>query len=450
MQSGRRGMSEQRQCPVGATPERSDRPPHHAVAGIGAGPANLSLAALGEKVVPGGVHLYERRPAPAWHPGQLSEGSKLQTSWVKDLVTLVDPTNRLSFLNYLVSSGRLYSFFNAQYAEIPRLEFARYLAWAAGELGTIHCSTPVECVSYADDGSGGGRFVLSGPEGVVATADHVVLGLGTRPRVPACFEDLQGARGLVLAERLQTRLSGAAVLPYQPALVVGGGQTGAECVLMLIRHGFRDVRWIGRRNWFAPMDDSPSANDFFRPTYLRFFHGLPEEVRRRYVAQQQLTSDGISLATLQEVYQLNYETYLREGRHPVMLLPGRDVVRASRRDGQIALWCERDWGGRERHAAPLVVLATGREPAGLPLAPGLAALMESDESGRPLLEADYSVRWKNAERNRLYLQNRSRIGHGIADPNLSLLAVRSATILNSVLERTAYVVRDEHVSTAWA
>ncbi len=66
-----------------------------------------------------------------------------------------------------------------------------------------------------------------------------------------------------------------------------------------------------------------------------------------------------------------------------------------------------------------------------------------------MLEADYSVRWKYAEHNRLYVQNRSRTGHGIADPNLSLLAVRAATILNSALEREVYVIRDEHVSTAW-
>ncbi|MCW7945875.1 hypothetical protein AAW14_28700 [Streptomyces hygroscopicus] len=442
-------MSEQRQRPIEVLENRSGtRLPHHAVAGIGAGPANLSLAALGERLVPGGVHLYERRSSAAWHPGQLTEGTRLQTSWIKDLVTLVDPTNRLSFLNYLVSSGRMYSFVNAQYEEIPRLEFARYLAWAAGELDTVRYGTPVERIGHVGSGADG-RFVLSGPDGPVATADHVVLGLGTRPRVPDCFRGVDFA-GLVLAESLHARLRGAAVLPYQPAMVIGGGQTGAESVLELIQHGFRDIRWIGRRNWFAPMDDSPSANDFFRPTYLRFFHGLPEEVRRRYVTEQQLTSDGISLGTLQQIYQLNYETYLREGRYPVMLLPGRNVVRASERDGQIALWCERDWGGRERHAAPLVVLATGREPADLPLAPELLALTELDESGHPLLEADYSVRWKNAEHNRLYVQNRSRVGHGIADPNLSLLAVRAATILNSVLERNVYVIRDEHVSTSWA
>ncbi|MEU7152360.1 SidA/IucD/PvdA family monooxygenase [Streptomyces sp. NPDC045456] len=441
-------MSEQRQQPVAVPGNRSGtRLPHHTVAGIGAGPANLSLAALGEREIPGGVRLYERRSSAAWHPGQLSEGTRLQTSWLKDLVTLVDPTNRLSFLNYLVAGGRMYSFINAQYAEIPRLEFARYLAWAAGELGTVRYGSPVERIGHTGAGAAG-RFVLHGPDGPVATADHVVLGLGTRPRVPACFEDL-AADGLVLAERLHARLRGAAVLPYQPAVVVGGGQTGAESVLELIQHGFRDIRWIGRRNWFAPMDDSPSANDFFRPTYLRFFHGLPAEVRQRYVAEQQLTSDGISLSTIQQIYQLNYEMYLREGRYPVMLLPGRDVVRACERDGQLVLWCERDWGGRERHAAPLVVIATGREAADLPLAPELLALMELDEAGQPVLEADYSVRWKYAEHNRLYVQNRSRTGHGIADPNLSLLAVRAATILNSVLDREAYVIRDEHVSTAW-
>ncbi|MEV7603692.1 SidA/IucD/PvdA family monooxygenase [Kitasatospora sp. NPDC089797] len=419
--------------------------PHHEVAGLGAGPANLSLAALGADQLPHGLALFERREGPAWHPGLLGAGTQLQTSWIKDLVSLADPCNRLSFLNYLVSTGRVYAFLNAQYDSIPRLEYARYLAWASGELGCVRYGVPIEEVDYA-----GGRFVLSGPAGPVATADHVVFGLGTQPDVPACFEGQEGNGGVVLAEQLETHLSTVSSRPYEQVIVVGGGQTGAECVLNLLQRGYRDIRWIGRRPWFAPMDDSPSANDFYRPTYLRFFQGLPEGVRERYAAEQTLTSDGVSMATLQQLYQANYEASLREGRSPVMMLPGRSVVEAGQRYGTVALWCERDWGGRERHAARFVVLATGRRATPLPLSAGLLEQMETDGSGEPVIDSDYSIRWKHSEGHRMYVQNRSRVGHGLADPNLSLLAVRSAVILNSLLDRQVFAIRDEQMSTVWA
>jgi lysine N6-hydroxylase len=255
---------------------------------------------------------------------------------------------------------------------------------------------------------------------------------------------------VLLAEQMDTHLNATQVAPYEQVLVVGGGQTGAECVLSLIGRGFRDIRWVGRRHWFAPLDDSPSANDFFRPTYLRFFQGLPSGTRERYVTAQTLASDGISMDTLRRLYQLNYESYLREGRSPVMMLPGRDVVDAASRHGSVALWCERDWGGRERHTARYVVLATGREPAALPFSPGVRELIDADATGQPVVEQDYSLRWKHGAEHRLFVQNRGRLSHGVADPNLSLLAVRSAIIINSLLDRNVFPIRDAQVCTIWS
>ncbi|HET8684020.1 MAG TPA: SidA/IucD/PvdA family monooxygenase [Micromonosporaceae bacterium] len=418
-------------------------PPHHFVAGIGAGPANLSVAALGEEVVPGGVVLYERQQEPTWHPGLLGPGARLQTSWVKDLVTLVDPRNRLSFLNYLVQTGRIFAFLNAQFTAIPRIEYTRYLGWAAQELGTVRYGVDVAEVDFAD------RFVLLGPDGPVATADHLVLGLGTRPDIPPCFGE-RPLDGVVLAEHLERRLSTLDRRAYGQAMVVGGGQTGAEAVLTLLHYGARDIRWLGRRHWFAPLDDSPPANDFYRPTYQRFFFNLPDEVRHAYLSEQTLTSDGVSMETLQEIYRSNYEAYLREGRAPVMMLPGRDVVQASSRDGCVTVWCRRGSGGSERHTARLVVLATGRRLCPLPLARGLGELVELTSAGEPIVEQDYSVRWKHGPQHKIFVQNRSRVSHGLADPNLSLLSVRSAVILNSLLDRAVFTIRDEQVYTMWA
>jgi lysine N6-hydroxylase len=416
---------------------------HVQVAGIGAGPANLSFAALAENRLPGPVALFEGREGVSWHPGLLYPGAQLQTSWIKDLVSLADPRNRFSFLNYLVSTGRVYGFLNAQYTAIPRLEYSRYLAWASEQLGIVHYGVAIEEVDFVAD-----RFVLSGADGPVTSAEHLVLGMGTRPRIPDCFgrTDLDT---VVLAENLEGELAATPLAPYEQMIVVGGGQTGAECVLNLVGRGFRDIRWIGRRHWFAPLDDSPSANDFYRPSYQRFFQGLPDRTRFQYAAEQVLTSNGVSMETLQALYRANYEALLREGRAPVMMLPSRTAVEVASRHGTTTLWCERECAGRERHTARLVVLATGREPQPLPFTPALIELMDTDSTGEPLLEQDYSIRWKNEPANRIFVQNRARLSHGLADPNLSLLSVRSAMIINSLLDREEFGIRDEHVSTVW-
>ncbi|MFF1720372.1 lysine N(6)-hydroxylase/L-ornithine N(5)-oxygenase family protein [Streptomyces sviceus] len=424
---------------IAGTPGPDDVP-HHQVAAIGAGPSNLSLAALAEEAVPDGVVVYERRPAHAWHPGLMHPGVRLQTSWIKDLATLVDPRNRFSFLNYLVTTGRIYAFLNAQFDAIPRLEYDRYLAWASGELKNIRYGVDVTGIRFTD------RFVLTGADGPVATCDHLVLGTGTRPHVPDCFADRK-VTGVLLAEEAGEHFETCRCAPYEPAIVVGGGQTGAEAVLSLLRYGLRDIRWIGRRPWFAPLDDSPPANDFFRPAYLRHFQTLPSRMREQHVSEQILTSDGVSMSTLQELYQVNYETWLSEGRAPVMMLPGRDVVEAENQHDLVVLRCRRAAGGQERHTARHVVLATGRRPGPLLLAPDI---LEPDAGEEPFIEADYSLRWKHGDRHKIFVQNRAQSTHGVVDPNLSLLSVRSAVILNSLLEREVFTIRDEQVQTLWA
>ncbi|MEE3921249.1 SidA/IucD/PvdA family monooxygenase [Micromonospora sp. BRA006-A] len=157
--------------------------------------------------------------------------------------------------------------------------------------------------------------------------------------------------------------------PDLPWIVIGSGQTSAECVAALLARGCRDIRWIGRRSWFAPLEDSPSANDLYRPAYQEAFLTLSRDVRERLVSGQILTSDGISPGTLRGVYQHNYEERLLH--RPV---PGDDHAEpyrhrrpAARRE--VELECLTAGSGEERHRAVNLVVAAGRRQAPLPFDP---------------------------------------------------------------------------------
>lgn len=415
-------------------------PRYHTVA-VGGGPANLSLAALYGSVAGDPLPVFERHPHPAWHEGLLFPGARLQTSWVKDLVSLVDPRHQLSFLNYIVTTGRVYAFLNAQFDAIPRLEYARYLAWAGRHLDIQH-GAGIDRVAFDQE------FLLYQGGELVARADHVVFGLGTQPRVPAGFAG-RPLPGLVVADKLTGRLPEMAARRDDPVVVVGGGQTGAECVLALLREGFTDVQWLGRRHWFAPLDDSPPANEFYRPSYTRFFQGLPHPTRETIIREQVLTSDGVSMSSLQEIYQTQYEEHLRAGRSPLTLLPGREVVAVRGRDGMISARCRLSTGGHEFREARYFVLATGRCATPIPLDPDLAELVETDQDGEFMVADQYALRWKHGDRHHIHVQNRARLTHGINDPNLSLLSVRSALIVNALFDREVYAIRDEQTFTHW-
>lgn len=101
------------------------------VVAIGAGPANLSFAALMRPFPEIETVLFEKKERLSWHSGLMLADSKLQTNALKDLVTPVDPTNNFSFLCYLQENNRLYSGLVSGLGSIDRIEFEDYLRWAS-------------------------------------------------------------------------------------------------------------------------------------------------------------------------------------------------------------------------------------------------------------------------------------------------------------------------------
>ena len=102
--------------------------------GIGAGPANLSLAALLATARERGLSslssvFLERNPAIFWHSQQMFPGTLMQTEFYRDLVTPIDPTSGFSFLNYLKSNARLEQFFCSSTIYPTRQEFEDYFNW---------------------------------------------------------------------------------------------------------------------------------------------------------------------------------------------------------------------------------------------------------------------------------------------------------------------------------
>ncbi len=52
--------------------------------GIGVGPFNLSIAALGSEVTGFNSKFFERKPHFSWHPGMMVPDCHMQTSFLKD------------------------------------------------------------------------------------------------------------------------------------------------------------------------------------------------------------------------------------------------------------------------------------------------------------------------------------------------------------------------------
>jgi lysine N6-hydroxylase len=413
------------------------------VAGIGIGPFNLSLAALLEPCTELRARFFEARAGFDWHAGLMFRHATLQSPYLKDLVTLVDPTSRFSFLNYLAREHRLYRFIVASYENVPRREYDRYFKWACRQLDSLQFSSRVEHVEFRGD-----NFQLH-VAGRNYRARNIVLGIGREPNIPDAAVPYLGDTVFHGSEYLTRTVATCG----KSVLVIGGGQTGAEIFYDLITNPAsrpRSVTWMTRRHNFVPFDESAFANELYLPGYAKAFYRQAPAQRERLLDQQKYSSDAILAGLLLDIYRRLYEfdclddaplTYrLLTDRHLIDMTSDRErwrVVTEGAGTGEVTY-------------ADIVVLATGlRYQVPRMLAP-ISSRIEWDERGYFALNEDFSARWDGPSANRIYAHNAGLYSHGWIDPNFAGMAWRSAVIINSLLGRSAYDLGDTATMVDWA
>jgi lysine N6-hydroxylase len=403
----------------------------HDLVGVGLGPFGLSLAALADGLPELDAVFLDQRESFAWHPGLLLEGATLQVPFLADLVTLVDPTSRWSYLSYLRARGRLFRFYLAERFQVPRAEYDDYLRWVATSLPSCSFGSRVDALAW--DGE---AFLLTVTD--TATSRRrtvrgraVVLSVGTEPVVPDAFAGLVGKRVVHAAHYLDAR---PALLEAGSVTVVGSGQSGAEVFLDLLRAqpdtGSR-LRWTTRSPAFAPMEYSKLGLEHFTPDYTAYFRDLPEQRRDALLPAQWQLYKGISAQTIADVYDLLYERSV--GGRPVdAVLQPAVAVESAHEDGEgYRLLCRQVQQDRAFEiATDAVVLATGFAARRPPLLEPLAGLLDLDDRGRYRVDAAHRVALHvDAD---LFVQNAESHAHGVGAPDLGLGAWRSATILGAL------------------
>ncbi|WP_020178739.1 SidA/IucD/PvdA family monooxygenase [Methylopila sp. M107] len=413
------------------------------LAGIGVGPFNLSLAAQLDSTPELTTRFYDRRERFDWHPGMMLPNVELQSSYLKDLVTSTNPTSPWSFVSYLVETKRFFAFLNAHYDAAPRREFARYFGWVAERLPTLSFGSEVEEVTHD------GRDFTVTVNGRKQRARNVAIGVGTAPYAPdwakgfdreTCFHACESV------ERLPGLTSGRVA-------VIGGGQSGGEVVEHLLSGDTPpdSLLWLSRRHNIEPLNDTPFSNQVFSPEYVEAYRRLGEDRKATALASSVLTSDGVSPSTIDAIYRRLYAMrYLEDSPVEAEMLPQRDVIQVERRGAEYQLVVRNGFDGAiEMYSADAIVLATGYRFE-LPSAfESLRSRIKVDRNGRVTPGDDYSLQWDGPRQNRIYALNAGRHSHGIAESQLSLMAWRSAAIVNSLLGRDHFDLTTPQPMVNW-
>lgn len=411
----------------------------HDVAGIGAGPFNLGLAALAAPVDGLDAVFLERRDGFDWHPGMMLESAHLQVPFMADLVTLADPTSPYSFLNYLKETGRLYPFYIRENFYPLRTEYNQYCQWVAGQLPNVRFGVDVQRITFSE-----GIYELHsiGPAGAeVVRARRLVLGTGTSPHIPAACTDITNEGGLVIhnADYLARRDD----LVRQPSItIVGSGQSAAEIYHDLLSeidvHGYQ-LNWVTRSGRFFPLEYSKLTLEMTSPEYVDYFHALPPQTREQLNASQKNLYKGIDAELINDIHELLY-TKSVAGPVSASLLTHAALASAQYDTVEGSYRLDFRHQELERHFtldSAAVVLATGytyREPAFLA---GISGRIRRAPDGRFDVGRNYGI---GAGADDIFVQNAELHTHGFATPDLGMAAYRNSCIIREITGREVYPV----------
>jgi lysine N6-hydroxylase len=401
--------------------------PHYDLVGIGIGPFNLGLAALSHSVPGLTTRFFERRPSFHWHPGIMIEGTTLQVSYLADLVTLVDPSSRFTYLAYMKSIGRLYQFAIRDSSYISRREYNNYCRWVAAQLPELSFGADVTRVE-ADPAGGYHLDVVTTDGSERIHAGHVVVGIGTTPSVPGCVPASGGGLVLHSGDYLTHR---EAALASGSVVLVGSGQSAGEIFQDVLekKADRTQLTWLTRSPRFFPMDYSKLAVEMAAPDYIDHFYQLAPAVKAEVLAAQDSLYKGINLSLIDRIYDTLYERTIDGERSDVHLVASCELDEVVR-DAELTLrFTQQELGQRFELPAETLILATGyayRMPACLaPLRERIAI----DDEGRPVITRGYEIA---CDPGGLFVQNAELHSHGFTAPDLSLGPYRNATILNAI------------------
>lgn len=405
---------------------------------IGAGPSNLALAVALEELAPADLAenslVIERGRSIMWQSGLLLPWTRSQVSFVKDLVTLRDPTSKFSFLNYLHAVGRLDEFTNMGSFLPYRLEISGYLAWVAESLAKVRLALGRDCTSIEPRRDGRGRlegWLARLADGTSIASRYLVIGVGREPYLPPVFTGLPGGR-VVHSTQYRIRMDQLSrEVPYRVA-VVGGAQSAAEMFRALAGDLPNcDLTFIMRGVGLRAPELTKFTNQLYYPSFVDEFYAARPDGRAQILRDMERTNYASTMPDLLEGLYADLYLDRLTGQRRRRIVTLAEVTAAREVDDELVLeLTDRKTGAVSTLPRDLVFLGTGFRREMPPLVRRLGAQLGLD---RIEVSRQYRLATGDPSEAPCYLQGVNEATHGIADSLLSIAAHRAADITGDIL-----------------
>lgn len=417
--------------------------------GIGFGPANIALAVQMKAHIDShpeeylNVNFLEKQREVCWHSGMLLEDSEVQIHYLKDLISMVDPCNYFSFLNYLKLSGRLMSFINLRTNFPSRIEYNAYIHWVASHFGEwvkydskltgiypIKKSGQVEQVCL--------EYIQNGEKRELHTR-NVILAAGQEPNIPELFQPFMGDRVIHSSSFRHWMQKMNGEISSKKVVIIGSGQSAAEIFNVLIDKCLSgQVINLMRKFGYAPADDSHFNNEVFNPNFVDYFHALPCEKREQILNTfSQTNYSAVDSNLIEQIYRKIYQLKVCNEENKFYIQPHTKIIGLQIIDEQPLLLLEEIFTGvHSQISCDYIILATGY--ASKPIFEKLMISMNDyllrDDRNQIQFDRNYRVMTTPDLKANIYAMGYAERSHGLTDTLLSILPVRANHLLKSLLE----------------
>ena len=191
-----------------------------------------------------------------------------------------------------------------------------------------------------------------------------------------------------------------------------------------------------RKSAFKPADNSPFVNEVFFPSATDFMYNLDNETKRRLLLRDywQTNYAAVDPDLLESLYEKLYANRVN-GEEKIHLHNYREVEGVQEVDHSYRLGLRHVMTGEGCELElDVIVLATGYERTRLPAFLDPIASDVQTSNGMLSISRDYRLQMKPSFSPKIYIQGMSQLSHGISDSLLSVLAIRSQEILESILQ----------------
>jgi lysine N6-hydroxylase len=412
------------------------------IIGIGIGPFNLGMAALAEKIEGLDCIFFDKQNRFNWHEGMLLDNARLQVPYYADLVTLADPTNRFSYLNYLHATQKLTALGITEEYFITRKQYNEYCKWVVDQLANLffgmecksthyHKSTNLYCVRLQDTSSG---------STLTYRAKKIVIGVGSIPSVPECAQQFLVDHNNSITHSSNYLFAKEKLLTKRKITIIGSGQSAAEIFYDLLHHPecFDNLFMFTRAADFFPMDYSRFALEKTTPDYIDYFYSLPDSKKEALLSRQNHLYKGINFSLIADIHDSLGAHRLTHPFKKIGLVTSSELkhIELISPDAIKTSFYHDEMGKEFIHSTEALILATGYKYETPDFLQPVKELIRWRADGLYDVQKNYSIDHCNT----LFVQNAELHTHGFNAPDLGMGPYRNAVILNTILGKEHFKI----------